>query len=170
MSFNPFESLRIGQGFDVHPFDATRPLRLGGVTIAGAPGLRGHSDADVVLHAVTDAVLGALGWGDIGRWFPDTDAALAGADSRRFLSEVMEKVSAEGWAVVNCDIVILAEKPRIAPHVELMKAEIGRCMQLGPERIGIKATTTERLGFVGREEGIAASAVALLYRTPTLTA
>ena len=170
MSFNPFESLRIGQGFDVHPFDAARPLRLGGVSIADAPGLRGHSDADVVLHAVTDAVLGALGWGDIGGWFPDTDASLAGADSRGFLSDVIKKASAEGWAVVNCDIVILAEKPRIAPHVGLMKAEIGRCMHLSPERVGIKATTTERLGFVGREEGIAASAVALLFRSAAPTA
>lgn len=168
MAFNPFDSLRIGQGFDVHPFDAAKPLRLGGVSIPEAIGLRGHSDADVVLHAVTDAVLGALGWGDIGRWFPDTDASFAGADSRQFLNEVMEKVVDAGWGIVNCDIVILAEKPRIAPHVELMKAEIGRCLRVTPERVGIKATTTERLGFVGREEGIAASAVALVYRSEPL--
>ena len=158
-------SLRVGQGFDVHPFDSSRPLRLGGVQIPDAPGLRGHSDADVVLHAVTDAVLGALGWGDIGRWFPDSDQSLAGADSVRFLVEVIQKATKEGWQVVNCDVVILAEKPRIAPYVDLMKQAIGSAMHTSSDRVGIKATTTERLGFVGREEGIAASSVVLLCRT-----
>lgn len=162
--FDPAQSLRIGQGFDVHPFDANKPMRLGGVEIPDSPGLKGHSDADVVLHAVTDAVLGALGWGDIGKWYPDTDVSLAGADSRRFLNEVMARAAGEGWQVVNCDVVILAEKPRISPHVEPMKVQIAQCMRLNPERVGIKATTTERLGFVGREEGIAASAVVLLCR------
>ncbi len=163
------DSLRIGQGIDVHcfadgPQAVGRKLVLGGVEIPNAVGLWGHSDADVVLHAVTDAVLGALAWGDIGKWFPDTDSQYLNADSKMLLETVWQKASAESWKLVNLDITVLAQKPRIAPHIEAMQSSIAEVFSALVTQIGIKATTTERLGFVGREEGIVASAVVLLAK------
>ena len=155
---------RIGQGFDVHPFAEGRRLVLGGVDIPHSKGLAGHSDADALLHAITDAVLGALGWSDIGTWFPNTDPAIKGAPSTFFLREVWKKASAEGWTLVNCDSMILAERPKIAPFISQMKQNIAAVFDALPGDIGVKATTTEKLGFVGREEGIAASAVVLLEK------
>ncbi len=156
--------IRIGHGFDVHPFEGGRPLRLGGVTIPHEVGLKGHSDADVLLHALSDAILGALSWGDIGKWFPDTEKQYAGIDSVRLLDQIWVKVAAEGWQLINCDSVILAEKPKLLSYVPEMQKIIAATLQSDPTRIGIKATTTEKLGFVGREEGIAASSVVLLQK------
>jgi 2-C-methyl-D-erythritol 2,4-cyclodiphosphate synthase len=155
---------RIGQGFDVHALVAGRPLIIGGVTIPWDKGLLGHSDADVLLHAVTDALLGAAALGDIGRHFPDTASEFAGADSRALLRHTLTLVSDAGYAVVNVDATIIAEAPKMAPHVGAMVANIAE--DLGVERgcVNIKAKTTERLGFTGRGEGIAAEAVALLAR------
>lgn len=158
------DDLRIGHGIDVHRFAPERKLILGGVEIPHTVGLLGHSDADVVLHAVADAVLGALAWGDIGKWFPDTDEAYRGADSKQLLAQVWKAVSAERWALVNVDIAVLAERPKLAPHVERMRENIGGLMGSDSSRVSIKATTTELLGFVGREEGILASATVLLQR------
>jgi 2-C-methyl-D-erythritol 2,4-cyclodiphosphate synthase len=157
-------TLRIGQGFDVHAFASGRKLVLGGVEIAHTKGLQGHSDADVLLHALTDAILGALSWGDIGQWFPDTSDEFRGADSKELLRRVWKKASADGWTVVNCDCTILAEQPKIGPHMDAMKAGIAPILGVGADAIGLKATTTEKLGFIGREEGIAAMAVVLLVR------
>lgn len=156
--------LRIGTGFDVHPFAAGRPLYLGGVEIEHHMGLEGHSDADVLLHSVTDALLGALNWGDIGQWFPNTDERYRGKRSSFFLEQVWSKAAAEGWKLINCDNVILAEAPKIAPHIERMRSAIAGMLSATPDQISIKATTTERLGFVGRGEGIAAQTVMLVHR------
>lgn len=156
--------LRVGQGFDVHALVPGRPLVIGGVTIDHPRGLLGHSDADVLLHALTDALLGAAALGDIGRHFPDTDAAWAGADSRRLLRRAVELVGASGWQVVNVDCTIIAQAPRMAPHVPAMVANIAVDLGIAPDRVNVKAKTTERLGFTGRGEGIAAEAVALLQR------
>lgn len=153
---------RIGTGFDVHAFVEGRPLVMGGVTIAHAKGLLGHSDADVLLHAIADALLGALALGDIGRHFPDSDAAYAGADSRVLLRRVMDLVAASGYAIGNVDATIIAQAPKMAPHVAAMRANIASDLRCAVELVSIKATTTERLGFTGREEGIAAQAVALV--------
>ncbi|MEO5347724.1 MAG: bifunctional 2-C-methyl-D-erythritol 4-phosphate cytidylyltransferase/2-C-methyl-D-erythritol 2,4-cyclodiphosphate synthase [Magnetococcus sp. YQC-9] len=160
---SPMEN-RIGQGFDVHRFAPERPLILGGVTIPHEQGLLGHSDADVLLHAIIDALLGAASLGDIGHHFPDSDPAYRGADSRELLRRVHEAVNQKGYGVVNLDATLICQAPRIAPHIKAMRANIAATLTLDPERINIKATTTEKLGFTGRGEGIAAQAVALLAR------
>jgi len=154
--------LRIGQGFDAHALVAGRRLVLGGVEIPFAKGLAGFSDADVLLHAITDAVLGAAGLGDIGGHFPDSDPAYRDADSRRLLREAIARVRAAGYAVVNVDATIIAEAPRLAPHTPAMVANIAADLGVRPEQVNVKAKTTERLGFTGRGEGIAAEAIALL--------
>lgn len=154
--------MRIGQGFDVHPLVAGRKLIIGGVEIPYHKGLEGHSDADVLLHAICDALLGAAGLGDIGRHYPDSDAAFAGADSRSLLRDVAQKLDAKKLKVVNIDATILAQAPRMAPHMPRMVANISADLGIEPAAVNIKATTTENLGFVGRLEGIAAQAVALL--------
>ena len=155
---------RIGQGFDVHALVAGRPLILGGVTIPFGRGLLGHSDADVLLHAITDALLGAAGLGDIGRHFPDTDPAHAGADSRVLLRAAMAAVREAGFQVVNVDATVIAQAPKILPHVPAMVANLAADLGVAAEAINIKGKTTEKLGFTGRGEGIAAQAVALLAR------
>ena len=152
--------MRIGQGFDVHALAPGRRLVIGGVAIPYDKGLQGHSDADVLLHAICDALLGAAALGDIGSHFPDSDAAYAGADSRRLLREVRKKLGA--YRIVNLDATILAQAPRMAPHVPQMIANIASDLGIDPGAISIKATTTEHLGFIGRVEGIAAQAVALI--------
>jgi 2-C-methyl-D-erythritol 2,4-cyclodiphosphate synthase len=158
-------SIRIGQGFDVHALVAGRPLIIGGVTIAHEKGLLGHSDADVLLHAITDALLGAAALGDIGRHFPDTDPQFRGADSRVLLREAVRRVRAAGFAPVNIDCTIIAQAPKMAPHVGAMAGNIAADCGIGVERVNVKAKTTERLGFTGRGEGIAADAVALLEKS-----
>lgn len=155
---------RVGQGFDVHALVPGRPLIIGGVTIPFERGLLGHSDADVLLHALTDALLGAAGLGDIGRLFPDTDPAHAGADSRELLREAYRHVAAAGFAVVNIDATIICGAPRILPHVPAMVACIASDLDIAPECVNIKGKTTEKLGFTGRGEGIAAQVVALIAR------
>jgi 2-C-methyl-D-erythritol 2,4-cyclodiphosphate synthase len=154
--------MRIGQGFDVHPLVAGRKLVVGGVEIPYHKGLEGHSDSDVLLHAICDALLGAAGLGDIGRHYPDTEAAYAGADSRALLRDVARKLGEKKLKVVNIDATILAQAPRMAPHMPRMVANISADLGIEPAAVNIKATTTESLGFVGRLEGIAAQAVALL--------
>ena len=152
--------MRIGQGFDVHALVPGRRLVIGGVTIPYDKGLEGHSDADVLLHAICDALLGAAALGDIGRHFPDADAAYKGADSRKLLREVCNKLGK--FKIVNIDATILAQAPRMAPHVGKMIENIAADLGIAPAAVNIKATTTEQLGFVGRGEGIAAQAVVLL--------
>ncbi len=154
--------MRIGHGFDVHAFASGRALILGGVSIPYERGLLGHSDADVVLHALADALLGAAALGDIGRHFPDTDPAFAGADSRVLLREVMTRVAAAGWRVGNVDVTVIAQAPRLAPHIAAMVQNIADDLGVAVGQVNVKATTTERLGFTGRGEGIATEAVALL--------
>jgi len=158
-------SIRIGQGFDVHALVAGRPLVIGGVTIPHEKGLLGHSDADVLLHAITDALLGAAALGDIGRHFPDTDPQFRGADSRVLLREAVRRVRAAGFTPVNIDCTIIAQAPKMAPHVGAMAGNIATDCGIGVERVNVKAKTTERLGFTGRGEGIAADAVALLEQS-----
>jgi 2-C-methyl-D-erythritol 2,4-cyclodiphosphate synthase len=154
---------RIGQGFDVHPFAVGRKLVVGGVTIPFEKGLLGHSDADVLLHAITDAILGAAGLGDIGQHFPPTDDRFKGTDSVLLLASAYAKAKDFGCLrVINIDATILAEGPPMNPHIPAMKTRIGEALSLSVDRIAIKATTTEQLGFVGREEGIAALAVCLV--------
>lgn len=155
---------RIGQGFDVHALVPGRPLIIGGVTIPFEQGLLGHSDADVLLHAITDALLGAAGLGDIGRHFPDTDPRLEGADSRVLLREAAAAARVAGWVVVNVDATIIARAPKVLPHVPAMIARIAADLGVEPATINIKGKTTEKLGFTGRGEGIAAQAVALVAR------
>ena len=157
-------AFRIGQGFDVHALVTGRPLIIGGVTVPYEKGLLGHSDADVLLHAITDALLGAAGLGDIGRHFPDTDPAFKGADSRALLREAVVRVRAAGWAPVNIDCTIVAQAPKMAPHVATMQANIAADCGIAAADVNVKAKTTERLGFTGRGEGIAAEAVALVSR------
>jgi 2-C-methyl-D-erythritol 2,4-cyclodiphosphate synthase len=154
--------VRIGQGFDVHPLVPGRRLIVGGVEIAYHKGLDGYSDADVLLHAVCDALLGAAGLGDIGRHYPDTDAAYAGADSRLLLRDVAAKLKEKKLKVINVDATILAQAPRMAPHMPQMAANIAADLGIEAAAVNVKATTTEGLGFVGRLEGIAAQAIALL--------
>ncbi len=156
--------IRIGQGFDVHALVAGRRLIIGGVTIPHDRGLLGHSDADVLLHAITDALLGAAGLGDIGRHFPDTSAAYAGADSRLLLKEAMSLVRNAGYVVGNIDATIIAEAPKMAPHIDAMRAHIAADLAIDIACVNVKAKTTEQLGFTGRGEGIAAEAVALIGR------
>jgi len=152
----------IGQGIDAHRFAAGRPLVLGGVKIPHPEGMAAHSDGDVVIHALCDALLGAAGLGDIGRHFPDTDAAYAGIDSRILLRRVMESLTGRGLAVHNADLTIVAQRPRLAPFVEDMNRVLAMDLDCPVERVNVKATTTERMGFAGRGEGIAAFAVVLL--------
>ena len=155
---------RIGQGFDVHALVEGRPLILGGVVIPHTHGLKGHSDADALLHAITDALLGAAGLGDIGRLFPDTDSAYEGADSRVLLRQAYERVKQSGWRVVNLDATIHAQAPKIGPHAPHMVANLAQDLDVPADRINIKAKTNEGLGHLGRKEGIAANAVVLLAR------
>lgn len=154
--------MRIGHGYDVHRLVEGRRLILCGVDIPHTLGLLGHSDADVATHAVADAILGATRLGDLGKLFPDTDPAYEGADSLRLLSEVMRLARERGYRLVDCDCTIAAQAPKLAPHRDEMRANLARALGVGVESVGVKATTTERLGFVGREEGMAAWAVALL--------
>lgn len=154
--------MRIGHGYDVHRLVEGRRLILCGVDIPHTLGLFGHSDADVATHAVADAILGATRLGDLGKLFPDTDPAYEGADSLRLLSEVMRLARERGYRLVDCDCTIAAQAPKLAPHRDEMRANLARALGVGVESVGVKATTTERLGFVGREEGMAAWAVALL--------
>lgn len=157
--------MRVGQGYDVHALVAGRPLIIGGVTIPYDRGLAGHSDADVLLHAVTDAILGAAGMGDIGRHFPDTDPQWKGADSRMLLRTAFGKLRAAGWQIVNVDATVHAQAPKIGPHAAAMQANIAQDLELGDaSRVNIKAKTNESLGFLGRSEGIAATVVALIQR------
>jgi len=157
--------MRIGHGFDVHKLVAERALILGGVEIPHSAGLLGHSDADVVLHSICDAVLGALGAGDIGQHFPDTDPAYQDADSRDLLRRVAAMMEARNFSVSNLDVTIVAQAPRLSSHLGQMKVNIARDLNAGEDQINVKATTTEKLGFTGREEGIAAHAVVLLNKT-----
>lgn len=152
----------VGFGYDVHRLVEGRPLILGGVNIVHTKGLDGHSDADVLVHALMDALLGAAGLRDIGYYFPPSDPAFKGADSMKLLAHVVELLAQEGFVPVNCDMTLLAERPKIAPHVEQMRANIAAALGLQPRRVGIKATTNERMGFVGEEQGMAAYAVALI--------
>lgn len=156
--------VRIGQGFDVHALVRGRALIIGGVTIPYERGLDGHSDADVLLHALTDALLGAAALGDIGTHFPDTDEKFRGADSRALLREAAKRVAASGYRVLNVDSTIIAQAPKMAPHIPAMVANIAADLGIAPDCVSVKAKTTERLGFTGRGEGIAAEAVALLQR------
>jgi len=156
--------MRIGHGYDVHRLVAGRKLILGGVDIPHETGLLGHSDADVLLHAISDAILGAIAAGDIGKHFPDSDPAYKGADSIELLRHVMELAREKGYCIGNIDATIVAQKPKLAPHIEQMKLNIAAAVEAEPDRINVKATTTEELGFAGRKEGIAAYAVALLQQ------
>ena len=156
--------MRIGHGYDVHRLDPERTLVLGGVKIEHSKGLLGHSDADVLLHAICDAILGSLGLGDIGQHFPDTDPALAGVDSRDLLRSVATKMHALNYSIGNVDASIVAQAPKLASYLGAMQDNIARDLNCEPTQINIKATTTERLGFCGREEGMAAHAVVLVTR------
>ena len=156
--------MRIGHGYDVHPLVAGRDLILGGVKIPHSKGLHGHSDADVLIHAICDACLGAAGLGDIGRHFPDTDAQYKNIDSRKLLLKVKEAIAERGWKIANVDSTIVAQVPRVSPYLAQMTVNISTDLGILAETINIKATTTEKLGFAGREEGIAAHAVVLLER------
>ncbi len=156
--------MRIGQGFDVHAFQPGGRLVLGGVDIPHSHSLKAHSDGDVVVHALCDALLGAAALGDIGRHFPDSDSAYQGIDSRELLRRVYASLQSEGYRVVNADLTIVAQAPRLAPHVEAMCINIASDLQVESAAINVKATTTEQLGFTGREEGIAAFAVVLIQQ------
>ncbi|HVT03376.1 MAG TPA: 2-C-methyl-D-erythritol 2,4-cyclodiphosphate synthase [Thermoanaerobaculia bacterium] len=161
-------SFRIGQGVDVHPFAEERPLILGGVRISDRGGLAGHSDADAVLHAVVDAILGAIGKGDIGEYFPSTEPRWRGAESRIFIDEAVRLVNEAGGTIENVDITIVAEAPKLAPHRAAMRQSIAALLSIEVDRVNVKATTTEHLGFLGRGEGICALAVALVRIGPLL--
>jgi len=164
-SYNPTPPFRIGQGYDCHALVEGRKLIIGGVAIPHRLGLFGHSDADVLLHAVIDAMLGAAGLGDIGKHFPDTDPMFAGADSRTLLREVAHRVVATGYTIGNIDATIIAQAPKMAPHIPLMVSRIAEDIGVSPQQINIKAKTNEKLGYLGREEGMAAEAIALLIRS-----
>jgi 2-C-methyl-D-erythritol 2,4-cyclodiphosphate synthase len=155
---------RIGQGFDVHQLTEGRPLIIGGITIPYEKGLLGHSDADVLLHTISDACLGAIGEGDIGRHFPDTDPNFKDADSAKLMEHVWQLVNDRGYELVNADCTIIAQKPKMAPYIQSMKERIAVLLNASPEQINVKATTTEKLGFTGRGEGIASQAVVLLKK------
>lgn len=156
--------IRIGQGFDVHRWCTGRPLQLGGVPIPHDQGLLGHSDADVLLHAIMDALLGAAGLGDIGRHFPDTDAQYKGIDSRKLLKKVQESLHHHHWHVINLDTTIICQKPKLSPYMSAMIEEISTILHIDGNQVNIKATTTEGLGFTGRNEGVAAQAVVLIQQ------
>lgn len=160
-------NFRIGNGFDVHAFSSERKLILGNIEISTEFGLMGHSDADVLLHAIIDALLGACGLPDIGCLFPNTDPSLSGVDSGLLLKKVWAEIEQQGWQLVNIDTVIMAQKPMLQPYMPAIREKIAGLLAVSHDRIGVKATTTERLGFVGREEGMAASAVCLLYKNET---
>jgi len=151
--------IRVGQGIDVHPFDEARPLILGGVRISDRCGLAGHSDADAVLHALTDALLGATGSGDIGHYFPSDDPKWKNADSTRFVAEAKRIADAMNAEIANVDITIIAQKPKLAPFRDAMTGKIAKMLDLPAGRVNVKATTTDHLGFIGREEGICAMAI-----------
>jgi 2-C-methyl-D-erythritol 2,4-cyclodiphosphate synthase len=155
-------TMRIGEGWDVHALVPGRPLVIGGVAIPYDRGLLGHSDADVLLHAITDALLGAAGLGDIGRHFPDTDPAFKGADSVLLLEEAGRRIGQAGWAVVNIDSTVVAQAPRLAPHIDAMRARIAKALGLEPPQVNVKAKTAEKLGPVGQGQSIEARAVVLL--------
>ncbi len=159
--------MRVGQGYDIHRLVADRPLRLGGIEIVSPVGLLGHSDGDVVLHAISDALLGAIGAGDIGQLFPDTDERWRGADSALLLAEVVRRVTAAGWVVVNLDATIHAERPKLATHRVAMRARIATLLGIGTESVNVKAKTNEGLDAVGRGEAIAATVVVLLEASTT---
>ncbi|MGN6182263.1 MAG: 2-C-methyl-D-erythritol 2,4-cyclodiphosphate synthase [Thermoanaerobaculia bacterium] len=154
--------MRIGQGIDVHPFDADRPLILGGVRISEAGGLSGHSDADAVLHAITDALLGAAGAGDIGHYFPSTDERWRGADSSVFVREAKRILDERNAEIANIDVTIIAQQPKLSPHRDAMVSSIARILDLAEGHVNVKATTTDHLGFIGRGEGLCAMAVVLV--------
>jgi 2-C-methyl-D-erythritol 2,4-cyclodiphosphate synthase len=156
--------MRIGNGYDVHRLVEGRKLILGGVDIPHVKGLLGHSDADVLLHALSDAILGAIGEGDIGKHFPDTDPAYKGADSIKLLEHVMRLADDRGYGIANVDTTIVAQRPKLAPFIQQMRENIARALSTEVDRVNVKATTTEELGFAGRGEGIASYAVALLER------
>jgi 2-C-methyl-D-erythritol 2,4-cyclodiphosphate synthase len=154
--------MRIGQGFDVHAFCEGDHVILGGVTIPFEQGIKAHSDGDVLLHALADALLGAVALGDIGHFFPDTSDEWAGADSRELLRRVIERVTGEGYKLANVDATIIAQAPKMAPHIQTMRLNIAEDLNLPANRVSVKATTSERLGFTGRGEGIACQAICLL--------
>ncbi|MGD1903254.1 MAG: 2-C-methyl-D-erythritol 2,4-cyclodiphosphate synthase [Geitlerinemataceae cyanobacterium] len=158
-------NLRIGNGYDIHRLGEGRPLILGGIAIDHELGLVGHSDADVLTHAIMDAMLGALSLGDIGHYFPPTDDRWKGADSIELLGQVDRLVRDRGWEIVNIDSVIVAERPKLKPHINAMRDRLGGALGLDPGCVGVKATTNEKLGAEGREEGISAQAVVLLSKT-----
>jgi len=155
---------RIGQGFDVHQLVEGRPLIIGGIEVPFEKGLLGHSDADVLLHTIADACLGAIGEGDIGKHFPDTDEAFKGADSAKLLKHVWEIVKSKGYELVNVDCTIMAQMPKMAPHITNMQESIASLLETEKSNVNVKATTTEKLGFTGRGEGIASQAVVLLQK------
>ena len=160
-------NIRIGNGYDIHRLVPERPLILGGVTIEHELGLLGHSDADVLSHAITDALLGALSLGDIGTYFPPSDPQWAGADSLKLLRQVYQMVRDRDWAIVNIDSVIIAERPKLKPHIQPMRECLAQVLDVAVDQVGVKATTNEKLGPTGREEGIAAHAVVLLSQSPS---
>ncbi|MBD1372391.1 2-C-methyl-D-erythritol 2,4-cyclodiphosphate synthase [Hazenella sp. IB182357] len=156
--------IRIGQGFDVHQFEPGRPLILGGIEIPYNKGLIGHSDADVLLHTITDAALGALALGDIGKHFPDTDPLYKDADSKKLLTHIWSLIKEKGYQLGNVDATIIAQKPKMAPYIPAMREQIANLLEADISQVNVKATTTEQLGFAGREEGIAAMAVICLVK------
>lgn len=157
-------NIRIGNGYDIHRLQAGRKLILGGIDIPHSMGLLGHSDADALTHSIMDAMLGALSLGDIGLYFPPSDPQWAGADSQVLLAQVHQLVRDRGWQISNIDSVVIAEQPKLKPHIQTMRDRLAGTLEIQPEQIGIKATTHEKLGPLGREEGIAAYAVVLLQR------
>jgi 2-C-methyl-D-erythritol 2,4-cyclodiphosphate synthase len=159
----PEFGFRSGIGFDVHQLVENRKCIIGGVDIPHEKGLLGHSDADVLAHAITDALLGAAGLGDIGTFFPDTDPQFKGIDSLKIIESVMKVIREKGYEIVNIDAIVMCERPKINPHREEMKVRLAKALNISINKIGLKATTTEKLGFTGRQEGIAAQAVAQLY-------
>ncbi len=159
--------MRIGHGFDVHKFGGEGPLVIGGVRIPHPQGLVAHSDGDVALHAATDALLGAAALGDIGKLFPDTDPAFKGADSRALMREAYRRIREKGYRLGNLDITIIAQSPKMAPHIPQMRVNLAEDLQVHMDDVNVKATTTEKLGFTGRGEGIACEAVALLVKEPS---
>lgn len=158
--------IRVGQGVDVHPFDESRPLILGGVRISDTGGLAGHSDADAVLHAVTDAILGAVGAGDIGQYFPSSDERWRNADSSRFVHEALRMLNDRDATLANVDVTILAQQPKLSPFREAMVTSLAKLLELPEGHVNVKATTTDHLGFIGRAEGICAMAVVLVVSSP----
>lgn len=155
---------RVGQGYDVHRLVEGRPLILGGVRIEHTLGLDGHSDADVLLHAITDALFGAAAMGDIGRHFPDTDPAYKGADSRKLLAEAVRLLAERGWSIVNVDSTVIAQKPKLSPHMPAIVASVAETLGIDKENVNVKAKTNEKLGFEGEEKGIVAQAIVLIQK------